>query len=89
MFGRPLKHMLEDFPIGGSLKFSCLGGGTMFRLDTGEMVEFLLGECIQNVTENGLPGWMWTVEEEGAKNFSLGPIPECSKFVGELLVICS
>lgn len=82
MFGRPLPPLLESFPIGGSIKLRCLGRGTMFRLDAGEMVEFLLGECIRNVTELGLPGWMWTVVEgEGTGNFSLGPIPECGKCI--------
>ena len=79
MFGRPLPSYLESFQIGSSIKLTCLGRGSMFRLETGDMVEFLLGECARNVTEYGLPGWMWTVEEEGSRNYSSGPIPECGK----------
>ena len=54
----------------------------MFNIEADGMVEFIYGICSNNVTSEGLPGWLWTIEEDllkdGNKLFD-GKIPDCGK----------
>ena len=56
--------------------------GGMFNIETDGMVEFIYGICSNNVTSEGLPGWLWTIEDDllkdGSKLFD-GKIPDCGK----------
>ena len=46
--------------------------------------KYLVGRCSENITEEGLPGWLWsTLDSENGQinfqNFQTGKIPNCGE----------
>ena len=56
--------------------------GDMFKTENDQIVKFIYGICTKNVTSEGLPGWLWTTEEDLRKaDIQLfdSKIPDCGK----------
>ena len=55
--------------------------GSLFTIDDGTTYKYIIGKCFKNVTDESLPGWLWSplFDEEEELDFRNENIPNCGK----------